>query len=108
MQVTSPKFRLGRFSRFQLAPESSLTKRREFLPPARMILGFCGSSAIAVAVPPNGPAIFQSSTGKETAHPARPMAQNPIASGEHRVQHRIILRNICFKETILLLTDPSR
>jgi hypothetical protein len=85
MDVTSPKVRLGRFSTFQVVPESSLAYKREFLPPARMTFGFCGSSAIAVAVPPNGPAIFQSSMGKETAQAATPMAQNAVATDERNL-----------------------
>src|SRR5215469_15113120 len=51
---------LGNRSNFQVAPPSRLWNRREFKPPASTIWESLGSIVMVVAVPPNGPLIFQS------------------------------------------------
>jgi hypothetical protein len=48
-------------------PASSLRNSSEFIAPARTVCGFSGSIARLLAVPPNGPAIFQSVEGEEAA-----------------------------------------
>src|SRR3954447_6169793 len=101
MVVTSPRLRLGRSKVVQLAPESRLSYNREFMAPASKVLGFKGSIATVVAVPPNGPASFQSSIGVLTAQAAIPAAASAIA-GKARVL--IIVGYFCFNSLYCYLS----
>ena len=61
------RLRLGKSSSDQFSPESSLRNSREFMPPASRKLGFSGSRARLVAVPPKGPVMCQSGAGASNA-----------------------------------------
>ena len=64
----------------QLSPASVLLNKSEFIAPARTILESEGSTATLVAVPPNGPAIFQSPTVSAALAGLIAVATKPAAS----------------------------
>src|SRR5947199_8113452 len=95
MDVNSLRRRLGKSKSSQLAPPSELLNKREFIAPARTIFGFDGSTAMLVAVPPNGPASFQSpeiSPAKAT----EATDTTAIAISRWHFEILIILATFCF------------
>src|SRR3954454_5482552 len=60
IDVSSLKLSLGNERSCQLAPASELLNRSEFIAPANTVFPSEGSTAMLVAVPPNGPARVQS------------------------------------------------
>src|SRR5579875_881234 len=96
MDVTSLRVRLGRSRGLQEEPALSLLKSRASKAPARTTLGFFGSSETVVAVPPNGPAIFQSTAGAVAAQIVKPTASKAGMSGRKDKDRLIIFGRICF------------
>src|SRR5881227_3495216 len=95
IDVSSLRFSLGKERSCQLAPASELLNRSELMAPARIFFAFDGSTAMLVAVPPNGPASVQSPE-TSAAKAAEATHTTAIAISRWHFRHLIILEGFCF------------
>src|ERR1700756_4309330 len=105
IDVTSPRFLFGRLNGSHVPPKSWLSYNKELRAPTSNVLGVCGSTVTVMAVPPNGPAIFQSVGGTTTDIPATATAASPTATANGTKSFLTILAYFCFKSPSLIVLE---